>query len=273
LRSRQAKSRLIKLDAAAKRLGCHIETLRLRIRTGRLKAVRGPHGAYFISTRSLRGLRVRKPPPWKRRRPTAEEWEAVWEAAERRLRRESRAFDELLPFHRALKTGPTLNRRASRLLCAYGLRLLGFDVVPIAGELGVSERHARRLLRRDLVGPIAGAAHRWAQIEARRLVGELRAGLKAEGFRFHQWVMRGDRVAGPPTHPDRPRPAFKVRTLNRDEKIALRRSGVSEAQIWAIGIAGLGSDELNQLLLHGVPDRALPDAAGGPESLSPSNLK
>jgi hypothetical protein len=251
MRSRQVKSGLIKLDAAGKRLGCHIETLRLRIRTGRLKAVRGPHGAYFISTRSLRGLRVRKPPPWKQRRPTAEEREAAWEAAAKRLRRQPRAFDELLPFLRALKARPLLSPRAYRLLCAHGLRELGFDVVIIAAELGVSSRHARRLMEKDLVRPVAGAARRWAQIEARGLVGELRAGLKAEGFRFHQWVMRGERVAGPPTHRDRPRPAFKVKTLIREEKISLRGAGLSDDQIWAIGVVGLGSDELNELLVLG----------------------
>jgi len=246
------KSRLIKLDAAAKRLGCHIETLRLRIRTGKLKAVRGPHGAYFISVRSLLRVRVRKPPARKRRPPTAEEQEAAWESVAKRLRRQPRAFDELLPFLAALKARPSLNPRAHRLLCAHGLRGLGFDVVPIAEELGVSERHARRLLRKDLVGPIAGAAHRWAQVEARRLVGGLRTELQSEGFRFHRWVMRGDRVAGPPTHRDRPRPAFKVMTLNRDEKMSLRKSGLSDDQIWAIGMAGLGADELNELLLRGL---------------------
>lgn len=252
MRSRQAKSRLIKLDVAARRLGCHIETLRLRIRGGRLKAVRGPHGAYFISVRSLRGIRVRKPPAQMRRAPTAEERETAWETAATRLRRQPRAFDELLPFLRALKARPSLNPRAHRLLCAHGLRGLGFDVVRIAADVGVSVRHGRRLISKDLVRPVAGAAHRWAQIEARRVVGELRAGLKAEGFRFHQWVMRGDRLAGPPTHPDRPRPAFKVRALSRDEKIALRTVGLSEEQIWAIGIAGIGSDELNELLLRGL---------------------
>lgn len=65
------KTRLLKLDDVAERLGCHIETLRLRIRSGRLKAVRGPHGAYFISGRSFAGLRVRKPPSLKRRCPTS----------------------------------------------------------------------------------------------------------------------------------------------------------------------------------------------------------
>ncbi|TAN32067.1 hypothetical protein EPN29_10105 [bacterium] len=247
------KFRLIKLDVAAKRVGCHVETLRLRIRSGRLKAVRGPHGAYFISTRSFLGLRVRKPPPWKRRRPTAEEREAAWETAAKRLRRQSRAFDELIPFLVALKVKPSLKTPAHRLICAHGLRDLGFGAAAIAAELGVSTRHARRLIREDLAGPIAGAAHRWAQIEARRLVRELREGLKAEGFRFHQWVMRGDRVAGPPTHRDRPRPAFKLIALTRDEKISLRAAGLTNDQIWAIGVIGIGSDELNELQLHGLP--------------------
>lgn len=170
----------------------------------------------------------------------------------KRLRRQPRLFDELVPFLQALKTTDSLNTRAYRHLRAHGLRELGFDVVPIAAELGVSIRHARRLIRKDLAEPISRAAHRWAQVEARRLVGELRAELKAEGFRFHQWVMRGDRVAGPPTHPDRPRPAFKVKMLSRDEKITLRRAGLSEEQIWAIGIVGVGSDELNELLLRGL---------------------
>src|ERR1700681_111892 len=83
-RSRQVKSSLLKLDDVAKRLGCHIETLRLRIRSGRLKAVRGPHGAYFISTRSLRVLRVRTRPVRQRRTPTAEDLDVAWRAMERR---------------------------------------------------------------------------------------------------------------------------------------------------------------------------------------------
>src|ERR1700737_4115330 len=86
-RSRQVKSKLLKLDDVAQRLGCHIETLRLRIRRGRLKAIRGPHGAYFISARSLRVLHVRTRPPRQRRTPTAEDLNVAWRAMERRLRR------------------------------------------------------------------------------------------------------------------------------------------------------------------------------------------
>jgi len=36
---------LMRLDEAARRLGCHVETLRIRVRDGRLAAVRGRHGA------------------------------------------------------------------------------------------------------------------------------------------------------------------------------------------------------------------------------------
>jgi AraC-like DNA-binding protein len=250
-RSRPVESRLLKLDDVAERLGCHIETLRLRIRSGRLKAVRGPHGAYFISGRAMAGLRLRKPPERIRRRPTTVDRETAWEITVKRMRRQARAFDELLPFLRALKARHSLNPRAYRLLCAHGLRELDFDAVIIARELGISVRHARRVIRQDLAEAVTRAAHRWAQIEAQRLVGEIRAGLKAEGFRFHQWVMRGRRAAGPPTHPERPRPAFKVKTLTGDEKTSLRKAGLADEQIWAIGIAGLGADELNRLLLGG----------------------
>jgi AraC-like DNA-binding protein len=238
------KSNLLKLDDVAKHLGCHIETLRLRIRSGRLKATRGPHGAYFISARSLRVLRVRARPPRQRRTPTAEDLNVAWRAMERRLRRAPDA-------HEALKVNRTINLGAYRLVCARGLHELGFNADDIAARLGVSARHARRLIGKDPGVAVAKAAHRWAPIEARRIVRALRAQLQAEGVRFHKWVMRGKRRIGPPTHPDRPRPAFKVKRLLQDESAGLRRAGLSPEQIWAISVVGLGSDELNELLLRG----------------------
>jgi len=104
------KSSLLKLDDAAELLGCHIETLRLRIRSGRLKAIRGPHGAYFISARSLRVLRVRTRPPRQRRTPTAEDLNVALRAMERRLRRTPAAHEELVPFLEALKVDPCIAR-------------------------------------------------------------------------------------------------------------------------------------------------------------------
>ncbi len=245
------KSRLLKLDDVAERLGCHIETLRIRIRSGRLKAVRGPHGAYFISARSLRVLRVRTRPPRQRRTPTAEDLNVAWRAMERRLRRPPAAHEELVPFLEALKVNRAINLGAYRLVCVRGLHELDFKADDIAAQLGISARHARRLIGKDPGVAIAKAAHRWAPVEARRIVRALRAQLQAEGIRFHKWVMRGRRRIGPPTHPDRPRPAFKVKRLLQDERAGLRRAGLSPEQVWAINIVGLGSDELNELLLRG----------------------
>ena len=245
------KSRLLKLDDVAKRLGCHIETLRLRVRSGRLKAIRGPHGAYFISARSLRGLRVRTPSLRQRRTPTTEDLDTAWRAIEGRLKRVPAAHEELVPFLEALKVNRTINLGAYRLVCARGLHELGFNADDIAEQLGVSPRHARRLIGKDPGVAVAKAAHRWAPVEARRIVRALRAQLQAEGIRFHKWVMRGRRRIGPPTHPDRPRPAFKVKRLLQDERVGLRRAGLSPEQVWAINIVGLGSDELNELLLRG----------------------
>jgi AraC-like DNA-binding protein len=244
------KSSLLKLDDVAKRLGCHIETLRLRIRSGRLKAIRGPHGAYFISARSLRVLRVRTRPA-RQRQPTAEDLDEAWRAMERRLRQMPAALEEVVPFLEALKINRTINLGAYRLVCARGLNELEFNADDIAARLGVSPRHARRLIGKDPGVAVAKAAHRWAPVEARRIVTALRTQLQAEGIRFHKWVMRGRRRIGPPTHPDRPRPAFKVTRLLQDERAGLRRAGLSPNQVWAINIVGLGSDELNELLLRG----------------------
>jgi hypothetical protein len=170
---------------------------------------------------------------------------------ERRLRRTPAAREELVPFLEALKINRTINLGAYRIVCASGLHELGFEAEDIAATLGVSVRHARRLIVKDSGVGVAKAAHRWAPIEARRIVRALRAQLQAEGIRFHKWVMRGRRRIGPPTHPDRPRPAFKIKRLLPDEGAGLRRAGLSSEQVWAINIVGLGSDELNELLLRG----------------------
>jgi hypothetical protein len=170
---------------------------------------------------------------------------------ETRLRRTPAAHEELVPFLEALKVDCTINLGAYRLVCAGGLHELGFNADDIAAWLGVSVHHARRLIAKDPRVAVAKAAHRWGPVEARRIVTALRAQLQAEGIRFHRWVMRGRRRIGPPTHPDRPRPAFKVRRLLPEERAGLRRAGLSSEQVWAINVVGLGSDELNELLLRG----------------------
>jgi hypothetical protein len=241
--------RLYKLADVADRLGCHVETL--RIRSGRLKAVRGPHGAYYISAQSRGGLLVRKRPIVQVAAPTVQDVEAAWRRVKTRLGRMPGAQDEVVPFLLVLEADPCLHRAIHRLAIACGLHELGYGVAGIAAAIGVSERQARRLIGKDPHRPVTSAAHRWWLREARRLVGELRAELQAEGIRFHEWTMRGHRKAGPPTRPDRPRPAFKVKALLPDERLALRRAGLSAAQIRAIEAIGLAADEVNQLLLRG----------------------
>ena len=279
MRSRVAANiELIKLDAAARRLGCHIETLRLRIRSGELKAYRGPHGAYFIRVVALLRLLAHKPPA--PAAPTQADLQLAWRKARLRARqqlgiesdepgylrsrysgrapRRSRAvrpriqpvteLQTLVAFLDALEKNPQLHPGAYRLLISNGLSAMEFRPKQIAATLGVSERHARRLARiADIGGPVYRAARRWGERHARQLVGELRHQLAAEGLRYH----RSSGAGWTPVHPDRPRPAFIVTRLTNDEVIGLRRAGLTDEQIWAIAVVGIGSDELNQLLLRG----------------------
>src|SRR5579872_964173 len=91
--------RLIKLDAAARRLGCHVETLRLKIRSGKLHAVRGPHGAYFIRFGSLVQLRERKPPAPPA--PKETDLELAWRKARLRARQQLGVDEDELRYRRS----------------------------------------------------------------------------------------------------------------------------------------------------------------------------
>ena len=136
----------------------------------------------------------------------------------------------------------------------------------IAAELGISTRQVRRLaerrpldaLRRDLQ---TIRSRRHALLEARRLVDKLRAGLEAEGFRYHRlplaaagrrrfWRFRQ-------INPDESQPAYKVKRLTQDERRALRRSRLSEDQIDAIDLVGMGTAEVHELMLRGKGPRAM----------------
>ncbi len=271
---------LVKLDRAGRRLGCHIETLRLRIRSGRLNAYRGPHGAYYIRADALLRLLARKPPAppppkqsdlelaWQKACLRAreqlgieiEEDEPAYEVRRylRRARRRSDAapsespqteeLQTLVAFLKVLKKDPDLHAGAYRLLLSYGLSTLGFRSKQIAAVLSISERHVRRLVRiKDIGKPVYRAARRWGRRRAKQLVAELRKQLAGEGLRYH----RSSGRRGTPVHPGRPRPAFIVTSLTSDEVIGLGRAALSDEQIWAITVVGIGSDELNQLLLRG----------------------
>jgi hypothetical protein len=278
-RSRVAANiELIKLDRAARRLGCHIETLRLRIRSGQLKAYRGPHGAYYIRVVALLRLLDNKPPAppppkepdlglaWRKARLQARQQLGIEEdersfAIRRYLRQVrlkssasqgepplTKEVQTLVAFLDVLKKDPAVHAGAYRLLVSQGLSALEFRPKQIAAALGISERHARRLVRiKDIGEPVYRAARRWGERRARQLVAQLRSQLAGEGLRYHRSAGKG----GTPAHPGRPRPAFIVTRLTYDEVVGLGNAGLSDEQIWAITVVGVGSDELNQLLLRG----------------------
>jgi hypothetical protein len=137
--------RLVKLDRAARRLGCHVETLRVHIRTGRLQAIRGSHGAYYVDAEDLASY------PRPRRG-----WPAPEKFSEEDLERSWSLVEGVLPKARVwrhrelalvdeLHMDPERNRRLYRLVSVHRLRRLGLTFGQIADELGITSRHARRL--------------------------------------------------------------------------------------------------------------------------------
>jgi len=172
--------RLVKLDKAASRLGCHVETLRVHIRTGRLEAIRGPHGAYYVGADDLASYpRPRRgwPAPEKF---SSEELERSWALVEGVLPKARAWRDRELALIDELHAHAERNRRLYRLASVHRLRQLGLTFGQIADELGITSRHARRLisaslflaLRRELVRRDKALAQADAQ-EARRTKQDL----------------------------------------------------------------------------------------------------
>jgi hypothetical protein len=255
---RQSSGRRIKLTDAARKLHCHVETLRIRVRDGRLKASRGPHGAYYVSAEQLANL----PPPGKRSVPpivAPDDLEDAWDRGERFLDRNRRAFARELKLYRVLREHPDRQPRLYRLLSVNRLRALGLPFAQIADMVAITARHARRLakrrpldaMRRDLA---TIRSHRAAVMEARLVVNQLRRELEQRGFRYHRRPVQpnGDKVwRAEQKSPDDPQPAYKVKKLTHDEVRALRRAGLSEDQIEAVSLVGMGADEVNELMMRG----------------------
>ncbi len=250
----------IKLTVAARRLGCHVETLRIRVREGRLKATRGPHGAYYVSAGDLAALPRpgQKSPP---RQPTREKLEASWDEFERYLERNRNALGRELKLFREVREDPSRNHRLYRLLSVNRLVKLGLSFEQIAARVGISARHARRLadtnpldrLRRDLE---TIRSRRRALVEARHMVDQLRAQLEAQGFRYHRLPLKARGRRGfwrfRPINSGEPQPAYKVKGLTQDEAHALQRAGLNDEQIRAVSLVGMGTDEVHELIMRGI---------------------
>jgi excisionase family DNA binding protein len=139
---------LMRLDEAARRLGCHVETLRIRVRDGRLAAVRGRHGAYLVSGTDLRDL---QPPRWGRtpdRVLSAVELAQAWVSLESVVGRSGQWRRRELALAETICEQPTQNLATFRLISVHRLRKGGVGFDQIAAVLGISARHARRLHRR-----------------------------------------------------------------------------------------------------------------------------
>ena len=269
--ARNTAGKLIKLSDAARRLRCHVETLRLRIRTGQLKATRGPHGAYYVSRMDLASLPRpgQRPPRALPQEPTREQVDASWDQMEHYLGKTRLGLDRELKLFRQIRAEPESNRKLYRVIAVNRLGRAGTSLPAIARELSISTRQVKRLaerrpldaFRRDLQ---TIRSRRHALLEARRLVDKLRAALEAEGFRYHRLPLpftgRRRFWRGRWINPDEPQPAHKVKRLTPDERRALRRSGLSEDQIEAVSLVGMGADEVHELMLRGIgPRRASPE--------------
>jgi len=167
---------IVRLDEAARRLGCHVETLRIRVRDGRLQAVRGPHGAYYVAERDL----VELPEPrrgWPPRRTfTRSQLEGSWELVDAILSPAKEWSKRELALVGELRASPASNIRLYRLISVHRLRRLGLAFEDIGEELGITARHARRLfgrrvfiaLRRHLMKGDKAAARRERELARRQ---------------------------------------------------------------------------------------------------------
>jgi len=136
--------RLHKLTEVAERLGCHVETLRLRVRKGQLKVSRGPHGRYYVDGRELARL-----PDVRRTGPpiafTERDLAAGWKAVEDVLDERGAHRPSVQAVIRNLAISSPRDRPFYRLLAVRAYRLAGLNHNQIAHELGISSRHVRRL--------------------------------------------------------------------------------------------------------------------------------
>jgi AraC-like DNA-binding protein len=233
---------LIRLPEAARKLGCHVETLRERIRDGRLSAVRGPHGVYLVKPQDLdrqpRPVRGRPPKDW----PVLSraDNERSWREAELELSADSNDIRIEVRLLKVLREDPDFAPELYRLVTVHRLRAIGWSFLPIADELEISERHARRLAKKRLWRSLhyllairrARLSRKLTHRRAQELIEILRDRLNAENVPRGPW-------------------RWKRHKLNVYERQGLMHAGITEAELDAIWLKGLPYDQINYLLLKG----------------------
>lgn len=243
---------MIRLSDAAARLGCHVETLRIRVRKGELAAVRGAHGTYFVTESQLAKLRPLASPS---RRPaaTAAELEASWSWVDSIQSKTPNVRVREQRFIAELRSNPSLDLATYRLLSVHRLSALGLSRPEIGRQLGISARHVRRLSRRsprlalrDGRSRTRRRSRQERRFLAQRLVAALGERVEAAGVTLHERMSRD-------MGPKRRIPAFKVWSLSRADALRLQRLGLTAEEVEAITLVGIPSDVLNYLMLHGAP--------------------
>jgi hypothetical protein len=139
---------LVKLDDAARRLGCHVETLRLRVRDGRLRATGGPHGTYFIRRQDLLALEPPRRGQAPAQRISRSQLNDAWAPMTEVVLRSGQWRERELALAEDICRNPAISPTILRLISVHRLRKGGVPFDQIAEELGISARHARRLYHR-----------------------------------------------------------------------------------------------------------------------------
>ena len=249
-------SERLTLAEAAARLGCHVETLRVRVRQRRLEVSRGPHGRYYVTAEELSYL---LPPRRMKRRDLGP---AAMEPVNRDLNALIEQPDRLAGWQRgllaAIRNDPEMDLHLYRVLAVNSLLLAGLNTVETAEQLDLSVRHIRRLRRETLTAGLKKTLDRLRRRErgiarraSRPLVREIQQRLEAAGFRP---ARRNPRAGESGARGGRPARVALVRDLSRDQIRHLLTMGLTREQVDAISLLGIGSDELNELSLHGLPE-------------------
>ena len=245
----------ISLRDAARELGCHVETLRLRVRQGYMDAVRGAHGEYFVTEDELDRVTVRI--RFRKRTFDPE----VLEEESREILEEFLANRAVIrPRHLALlrqmQQDGTVDIHLRRLLRVHALLVAGLRTSEIAEQVGISSRQVQRLQRLNLNAGAEAAMKRVARFERGRvrrsavpIVRDIQRRLAAAGFRTARRNPKSSRSGARDGQPAR---TILVRNLDRATRRHLLANGLSQEQLAAIRLAGIGVDELNELVLHGL---------------------
>lgn len=235
------------LPDAAPTLGCHVESLRRRVRAGKLSARWGPHGLYLVRDSDLARVWIRPAAG----RPARLGDDVSWAALESLIYSYPRTREAAIALLRELRAKPQLRPRLQLILAVLRLRLTGLTYRSIASKLGISERHARRtatrdlevILRKELVRNEAPRRRR-VRAQAGAIVDCLEERLRVAGY---HGITRAALINA------WPKPIGKrIRHLAEEDIERLISIGITEDQLEAISVASIPLDALNYLISEGL---------------------